>query len=576
MPDPDAYFPRSSATSKLPPPDPPIAGDKRGYAESKTIGIEKITSMEDVARAPVTVTVDGDKVVNGTQRADALALLGIAEEVLDMGWRRFVVDTNWPPPGPSWPDGGQAHQHQEDMGWRVDVEVEQDRAAGFDGLAEIDPRTAKRWVTYRAKYWYYTDADIAAGTTGPPSGFTVKTTQEPLEASGAIGASWRPVEDDEIDSTVDTEKALLAARMELGNALKEIQVAIKVADATWQGPRSEATKFKFGMEYEVIGAAWASTEAWRSYLHDLGGAQRDAQEHSEALKRELGVEVALLLVPSLAGRLLKVAFSAGRATKTALAGSAVVSYAQKIGRIVAPLRAQYGLVFDRIRRSSKALFATRVLARGAGGLATTAAVNKAGGRQTTTEDWLIAFGLATVGHTVSEGAAKVFKTIKAKHGVNFTAPVIDASKSVADGGAQTAVKKLFAEDALSVSFALGVGSDAARGLTESRLKKHLADELRNVPNSVPMQRAQKRLADERRARDPEGKPHGPLEDMQKLDKYINEEITKTVNRQVDPLLDFAYGVSTQAAEKAHETMNRPAPSDLPRAPSGTVAQPVGK
>ena len=164
------------------------------------------------------------------------------------------------------------------MGWQVDVEVVQERTTRFVGLADCDPRSAKRWVTYRARRWYYTDADISAGTPGPPSGNTVVTSRpEPLESAGAVGASWRPVDQAEIDSTVNTAEALLAARMELGWALKEIQVALKAADAAWQGPRSEATKFKFGLEYEVIGAAWASADAWRNYIEELAGQQRTAK-----------------------------------------------------------------------------------------------------------------------------------------------------------------------------------------------------------------------------------------------------------------------------------------------------------
>ena len=240
-------------------------------------------------------------------------------------------------------------------------------------------------------------------------------------------------------------------------------------------------------------------------------------------------------------------------------------------------RARYGAVLGRIIKSRKTMFAARVLARGTGGLTTTAAVNKAGGRQTTTQDWLLAFGLAGAGHGISEGAGWLFKRIQTKHGVEFTPLAIDSTKSAADGGDQIPIKAVFTDDALAVPFALGVGSDAVRRSRESSLKKFLADELRNTPNSVPMQRAQARLNKERKLRDPEGKPHGPLEDMQKLNKYIDEEIEKTVNRQVDPLLDFTYGVGTQAAEKVHESVTRPrTPSgdDLPDAPRGTVVETV--
>jgi hypothetical protein len=88
-----------------------------------------------------------------------------------------------------------------------------------------------------------------------------------------------------------------------------------------------------------------------------------------------------------------------------------------------------------------------------------------------------------------------------------------------------------------------------------------------------MQRAENRLLKEARRGIRRGRPTGPLEDMRKLDQYFREEVQKTVDRQVDPLLDFTYSLGTQAAENVHKTVSRPAPSpdDLPRAPSGTVA-----
>src|SRR5262245_16869829 len=361
-----------SSTNDLALPGPPITGPTT-YVETKTMDVGTLMSMEDVARAPVTVTVDGEALLDGPQEAKALALLGISEEVLDMAWRSYVVDVTGPIPiGAA--DWGEEHQHQEGMGWRVEVEVVQDRIEGISGLAHVDPRSTKRWVTYRARKWFYTDADIAAGTPGPPSGNTVVTSRpEPLEASGALAAAWQTIDEDEIDSTVHAAESLLAARKELGWALKEIQVALKVADAAWQGPRSEATKFKFGLEYEVNHNIWASVDGWRTYLEDLVGEQRKAKHHSDDLKRELGVEIALLLFPY--GRVLKLVFSAGRSATTALAGGRVLTYAQKLERIVVPLRARYGAVVDRIARSNKAWQASRILARGSGGLATTAAVN---------------------------------------------------------------------------------------------------------------------------------------------------------------------------------------------------------
>jgi hypothetical protein len=560
-----------SSTNDLAPADPPITG-RTTYVETKTMDTSKLTSMEDVARAPVRVTVDGEAILDGPREAKALALLGISEEVLDMAWRSYVVDVTGPPPGPSWPDRSQAHQHQEGMGWQVDVEVVPDRTEGVAGLAHIDPRSAKRWVTYRARKWFYTDADIAAGTPGPPSGNTVVTSRpEPLEASGALGAAWRTVDEDEIDSTVHTAETLLAARKELGWALKEIQVALKVADAAWQGPRSEATKLNIGLKYEEIGATWASVDACRTYLEDLVVEQRKAKDQSDALKRELGVEIALLVFPY--GRVLKLVFSAGRAATTALAGGRVLSFAQRIERIVVPLRTRYGAVVDRIARSNKAWHATRILARGTGGLATTAAVNKAGDRSTTPTDWMLAYAMAGVGHLASEWMSKRLAKIELKHGVSFVRPALVGA---ADGTAQRPIKGAFTDDSLTASFDIGVAAEVFKHRAEGPLKRILAETLYDDPPAGLMARAQNRFKQEFRKDNPDGRINWNLGDMNKLDKYIADEIEMAVNRRVDPLLDFTYSVTSQAAESAHKTVTTQGPSraDLPTAPSGTVTQPV--
>jgi hypothetical protein len=566
---------RDPGANTLEPAESPVTGPLR-YTEKKTITIDKLTSVDEVAGAPVTVTVDGDKILQGTQRADALALLGISEEVVDAAWRSFVVDVNRTNFVGN-QDWGQPHQHQEGMGWQLDVEVVQDRRDGVDGLADIDPRSAKRSVTYSAKKWHYTDADIEAGGTGflgsearPPSGWTVETKKEPLEAAGAVGATWRRVEQSEIDSTVNTSEALLAARMELGNALKEIQVAIKVANAAWQGPRSQAAKFKFGLEYEVIGAAWRVTDEWRRYIHDLVTEQKAAKEASDQLERELIIDGVLLVLPSLAGRALKLVFSAGRAAKTALAGSRVLSAAEKIERIMVPLRSGYGALAAQIGRSKIALNSTRILARSAGGLSVTAAVNSAGGRPTTGDDWLMAFALAGVGHGVSEGAGALLAKMQEKHGVSFVLPVLGAAKGGADGLGQTAVKA-GTNQALAAPFALGIVSEARKEVVTAKAKNAAREAAENDP--AVMQRAMQRY---RKAYKGGGRPRAhSLEERKALQKYIRQEVDAVVDGKVDPALDFTFGVGTQAAEKVHETTTRPPPRlDLPGAPSGTVPRRV--
>jgi hypothetical protein len=285
----------------------------------------------------------------------------------------------------------------------------------------------------------------------------------------------------------------------------------------------------------------------------------------------LGVEIALLVFPY--GRVLKLVFSAGRAAKTAMAGTRVLSFAEKIERIAVPLRARYDALVDRIARSNKAWNATRILARGTGGLATTAAVNTAGDRSTTPTDWMLAYAMAGAGHLASEWMSKRIALIEQKHGVNILRPVLVGA---ADGTAQRPIKGAFTDDSLAASFDIGVASEVFRQRAEGPLKRALAETLYENPPAGLMERAQNRFKQELRNENPDGRLNWNLDDMKTLDKYIAEEIDDAVNRRVDPILDFTYSVTGQAAESAHKTVTTPGPSrgDLPKAPSGTVTQPV--
>ena len=549
------------STKKLEPPDPPITGSTTDYVESKTIPFEKLASKGDVARAPVTVRVDGDKVLHGTQRADALALLGISEEVLDEAWFYFAADNN---PGGNYPDWGAAIQYQERMGWRVDVEVVQDPWDGVDGLASIDPRTARRWVTFIARKWYHTGADHMV----PPDASMEITKQVPLEDTGAASASWFQVEQSEIDSTVNASEALLAARMEWETRVTEIQVALKVANAAWQGPRSEATKFKFGLEYDVIGAAWDSADAWRQQLDDLAKQQTRRQGGKRQPQERAGRRGRADVGPLRAG---------GEAHHQRRPGGEDGTFRRQ-GVDVRPE--------DRTHRES----AARTIRRGGRPnhpvpqdhrRHTNPGPRRGRGRQhgrgqrgrwaeTTAGDWLMAFTLAAAGYKISERTGKLLGTIEETHGVEFSPRVIAAATSGGDGLGQSGVKAV-TNQALAAPFAIGLLADGIRGPAERRAKRFAREVLENDPNSVPAQRARARLDRERPPADPDGRFHSDPVDQQTLQKYIDEEIEKTVNRQVDPLLDFTYGVGTQAAESAHETITS-ADAD---APSGTVAQPVG-
>lgn len=73
MPDPDAHARRASAPRPLEAPDPPIIGGTR-FTETKTIGSNRLTSLDDVARAPVTVSVDGNQVLANARHEIQVAL----------------------------------------------------------------------------------------------------------------------------------------------------------------------------------------------------------------------------------------------------------------------------------------------------------------------------------------------------------------------------------------------------------------------------------------------------------------------------------------------------------------------
>jgi hypothetical protein len=557
----------------LEPPVPPVTGVTT-YVEKRTVGVDLVATPGDVARSPVKVTVDGNKTLEGTQRVEALAYLGISEEVLDEAWYHFAGEVNIGQNAPLTGDHewGTASQHQAGMGWQLEVEVVQDPKAGIEGLADIDLRTAKRSVTLWAMKWN-------TRTTYPPTPDGVKEKRVLLGDVGALGASWRTVDEGEMQSTENARDALLDARHELEWALEEIQVALKVADAAWKGPRSEVTKFKFGLEYEMIDAASKSTDEWRQYLEGLVKEQREAKEASDALKRELTVEAVFFLASFGVGTLIKLTFSAARGVKAAIAGEKVVSYAQKLERIVAPLRSRYVRVFDRIKRHKAAHHSTLILARGGGGLATTAAVNKAGGRPTTTKDWVIAFVLAGAGHLASKGADHfLLKKIRNKHKVNLSPPALGAAKGAADGGAQIPIKAGFTDDALEVPFALGGGAEAAKQPLASQLKRDYRA-LQNAPGSPAMKRAERRWNADRSLAHPEGRLSSPgLDSLRPYAQYIDEEIdaaVKSFANTIDPMLEFTFAVGTTAAEQVHKTTIPPPPPDLPDTPRGTVPQPVG-
>ncbi len=139
---------------------------------------------------------------------------------------------------------------------------------------------------------------------------------------------------------------------------------------------------------------------------------------------------------------------------------------------------------------------------------------------------------------------------------------------------------MFTDDAFAVPFGLGFPSDALKARTAARLRSAERDLLRHDPDSPAMRRAFDRWNADRKLAHPEGRLSSPgVKSLQPLDKYIDEEIDaamKAFDRKINPMLEFTFGVATQAAEKAQETTTRPPPRlDVPGTPSGTVPQPVG-
>ena len=292
-----------------------------------------INSLFDVKRSDATVTIDGTVVANKAQSADALAMLGIDTAAIDDGWAQFVVENSSRPD--IFYDGRWEQDHQDGMGWRVDITIDGGPSLEVRDLAYADVRAGTRKVTYRCLRWSPSGAHLR----GEPATSEVVTRQETLEdQAGAVGAWWSGVTDDQISATEKASAALHAARRQIEEAWKEIGIAYRVAQRAWEGPRAEAAKFKFAMESEQVTVINNVTWSWERYVHDLVTEQREAKKEDERLVNEIRDEGFAIAIGTVLTR---------GASNTLVAGVAV---ARRSAWVLAKLKS-FSRRMDTLRRS---------------------------------------------------------------------------------------------------------------------------------------------------------------------------------------------------------------------------------
>jgi hypothetical protein len=524
-------------------------------------------SAIDVSRQPVRIVVDGRAIAPGPQTAQALALLGIDEAAVDDNWYAFVlehvgaIDTEW-----------YALDHQEGMGWRIEVSITADGVTEVRDLAYVDPRTADRSVTYTARQWDppVPSPGLLANDPNAPRTSHVVSRTEPLEASGAVGAFYSGISDEDIDSTRAATMAVEGARADLERALQEIDVASVVADAAWQGLRAEMTKYKFGLEGEVIDSITEITRTWETFAHELVEQQRQAQEHDEALQRELLAELAITIV---AGALT---WGFGAAVSAGIFAARLARWAHEIELLRTVLSSRFAERLTAVGRTAAAGHGVRILARTAGDLSTRAVVGAVNGKPLDGEAILLSFVFAAgVGHLTSEAAGSILKRIEANRGVKFSVAGFGAQKGAGQGAMRAGVSAGtnsagLTDTALAAPFALGIPVEMGKHATGERLKSGLVRMLNDEPGVRAA--AEQRLEERGRAL---VNPTSPAE-LAFNKQRVDAEIKAEADRQIKPVLDYLFGAGGRAVAGAGTALTTPQPGGPPLPTTGgTVPQRTG-
>ena len=546
----------------------PVVGPKQYVSEKRLpAGLQ----FGRAGRVPVEVSVDGQAIAPGEQTARALALLGVDTDELDRMWGLLVIEISPDVPnlpgsptvglGPSVDDW--ALDHQAGMGWQIEVAVTQDAAnvVAIDDLAYANPYEATRTVTLWANEWNVAPdpKDITKGRVP-----TVITRTVEVEPGAAVGALWSGVSDEEITATIAAAAATQQSRRDLRSALHEMELAIKVADAAWEGGLAEQVKLALVRKHELLSVMLTVVGEWDDLLHDLLPEQRKAKRADDEL-RSLVLETvgtAAVLVP--------ITYGVGSLVR----GLAFVGRFGQISKRVADARAAMAAtiveragVADRARRAMSVLtHSARIAARTAGDLSATVAIRTAQGKPITGEDalWSLIIG-GLVGHGSSVLAKASLDRFKKQTGITLRDVEIGATKGARQESVRALPRGLHASltdaslGSVLVTGAVGIPAEAAKHVATQRLKSTVIAALRRDPKAMAAaeQVAARRIAAGRTA----GKSRKEL---------IDDELDAMTTRRVDPLMDYLYGTTVGGIAKS--TTAPPEPSTP--SPAGTVAQPA--
>ena len=259
------------------------------------------------------------------------------------------------------------------------------------------------------------------------------------------------------------------------SALDEIHIAWRVAKAHWQGPRSEATRFKFELESEIISSLRTITAGWERYMGDLAAKQREAQKADEelfhALAVEVGVEVIALTPWGRVGQAFRVVFSAARSSKVVRLSSKLRWAFDAAARLGSDLHKVLSGHAQWLRGQGKVrAFALRAEVESLKELAKVSVTNVWNGNAPLKrDDWwniFVASGLA--GSAGSVGIGEIAK----KYGVTNAVERYGA-EDAADVAGKTAAKSA-TEAALAAPFASGVAAAAAKPAAKRAIMEYLA------------------------------------------------------------------------------------------------------
>jgi hypothetical protein len=523
----------------------------------------------------ITVKVNGDVVKPGEHSAEVLGLLGIVPEELDDAFWRFVGSGNWPyiEYGTDQMPDHFAQNNQQGAGWELEAWVES--GAGVKqvkDLAYCDSRKVRRYLTLRMRQWnrinYATYAENNFDDSVGRS-YGMISHGMPVEAGGAVGSWYSGVDDGEIAATRSAAHALEAARRNLGKAFDEMEIAIKVADAAWQGNRADAAKYKFAMEASIVESIGAVAHGWEDFIQDVVRQQGLAKDHDDKFKREVAAEIAITVAVGL------ITFGAGALIKGTMFAAKLARWADEVAAIQALMRTGLGRTMSRVANSSAGAKSLRVIARTMGDMTTTAAVKGVTGQDVTAQDWMFSFLLAgTIGQATSDFAKWSLGSLETRFGIKFASP---AGKGGAKGAIQGQPRAGAAMgltdnafDRVMAGYGVGIPSEAWKETVKTRMRT----ELNKAMKEDPAARASAEAAVRREIQ--EKMIYLPLDSRKVIDDMVTKEIARRVDAAVDPMLDYLFGAANRAVVQGGTNVRDGAgiPSnDLRSGSDGLVAQP---